>query len=162
MNVTLITKAKDIDTAILNLHTNGQKLQHEMHTLACSVLVHFAKHQDKRVVLKLLQAMPESARVNSLRDWFNEFGTMVIGEKDMIVASPDKKLRLAMAMDKPFWKFSPEKAYVPLVIADYIEAQVKKLRDDGKKTNRDHSLVINALLATKLPAGVSATAPAAQ
>ena len=148
----LITKVKDIDAALVRIHETGQSLQQDMHLVACSVLQHFAKHSDKRVVLKLLHAMPEMARVNALRDWMNEFGTMTIGENDEIMLDKSKKLRLGAAMEKPFWKFKVEADYKPLVMAKWVETQVKALRKDAEKTKRDHSAAINALLGLSIPA----------
>lgn len=151
----LYTTSKAIDTACVALHAAGQTVQNEMHKVACSVLVHYAKNNDKRVVEKLLKAMPESARTNALRDWMNFFGTMSIGAKDEIVTVPGKKLKLADAMAKPFWKFSPEKAYVPLDVHAAITGLIKKLERDAKETALDHSNQINALRAMILPTSIA-------
>lgn len=152
----LYNTQKQIDAACVALHASAQTVQTEMHKVAVSVLVHYAKNNDKRVVLKLIQAMPESARVNSLREWFNKFGTMTIGAKDEIVTAPGKKLQLADAIKTPFWKFSPEKDYVPMDVSESIKALVKKLETDAKKTARDHSAQINAL--TSLASTIAAPA----
>lgn len=140
----LLTKVKDIDTAIAGIHSAGQSLQTQMHMVACSVIQHYAKHNDKRVVLKLLQAMPEMARGNALREWMNAFGTFTVGDKDEIIAAPGKKLKLADAIAKPFYKFKAKEGapYEPLEMDKWIERQIKALRKDQAETKRDHSVLI--------------------
>ena len=145
VKVTLITSLKAIDAAIISMHERGQSLQTDMHTIACSVLAHVGKNRDTRVVLKLINAMPDLARINSLKLWFETFGNVKFDGKD--VRLTDNACRIADAMKKPFWKFKATEGvpYEPVDIPAMIASMVKRLEKDAKITGMDHSAVIHKL-----------------
>lgn len=142
----LIAGAANIDRAIAIMHVRGQKLQTECHVLACSVLNHVAEHGDIRIVAKFLNAMPEAARVNALRSWFEAFGPISFDGNSPSYAK-GKKTRLGDAMSTPFWKFKAEAEYEPIDVVKQLANLIKKLEKDVKKTKRDHSDVLNGLKA---------------
>lgn len=154
-------KANEIDARIVLLHKNGQRLQTEMHKLACSVLLHVGESGDVRVVQKFLAAMPEMSRTNGLRNWFEQFGPVKFNVSEdgveTVVHVKGGKTKLGDAMAKPFWKFSAKEGqpYEPIDMQKYIEQQMKKLEKDAEKTGRDHSAVLAALK-------MAVTAPAVQ
>lgn len=158
--IALLGTVKSIETAIASIHTVGQSLQADMHLVACSVLQHVGKHKDTRVLMKLINAMPEMARKNSLIQWFETFGNVKYStETKEFVLIADKPVKLGNAIDKPFWKFKANEGmpYEPMDIAKYVDQQVAKLTKDAKETNTDHSGLINALRAYK--AGVTLMQP---
>jgi len=140
----LFTTVKQIDAAILEIHTTGQTLQTLMHKTACSVLNHLAKNRDIRVVQKLLLSMPESSRVNALRTWFETFGPITFDGNDATYAK-DKPTNLAKAIGTPFWKLVPEKPYEAMDVAAAIEKLIDRLSIDTKKAGVDHTAVIKGL-----------------
>jgi hypothetical protein len=147
----LYTTLKAIDTATVAFTTQGLSLQAEAHKLAMSVLVHFGKNHDIRVVANFVKAMPEMARVNALKDWFCEFGPISFGEDGKTVTFvKDKATRVGDADAKPFWKFSPEPKYEAIDVVKMLASLQKKIETDTKKTGRNHTAVLNALKAIKV------------
>ena len=154
VKITLLTSLKAIDAAILSLHERGQSLQTDMHIAACSVLAHVGKHRDIRVLHKLLNAMPDVTRNNSLRLWFETFGNVKFEGKDIVLTS--NGIKLADAMKKPFWKFKANEGvpYEAIDVAALIASTIKKLERDSKETSIDHSAVIHTLrMAATIPSG---------
>lgn len=146
----LIGSLKEIEARIIGMHSTAQSLQTEMHVIACSALQRLGKHGDIRIVLKMLNAMPEMARKNALIDWFTAFGPIAFTEENKVLSAmhvKDGKTKLADAMAKPFWKFKANEGapYEPINFDTYISAQVKKLEKDAKETGRDHTHLIMAL-----------------
>jgi hypothetical protein len=129
----------DIGKRIEDMHKSGQRLQTEMHKLACSVLHHLGETKDIRYTLAFIQAMPEMARVNGLHAWFEAFGPIKFNTPEAIkdgapaaICVKDGKTKLGDAMAKPFWKFKAKEGqpYQPLVIEEYAAQQVKRLKAD--------------------------------
>lgn len=154
MKVKLYASAK-IDARIALLHKNGQRLQTEMHAIACSVLRDLGTHNDVRQVYKFIHAMPEMARSNGLRNWFEQFGPVKFIQNEdgtesilHVKSGPTKGgIKLGDAMAKPFWKFSATegKPYEAIDINKWANAAIKKLEKDQIETKRDHSVLIHAL-----------------
>jgi hypothetical protein len=132
----LITKMKDIDAAIGNIHNLGQNLQTEMHLVACSCLQHVGKHRDTRILTKLMLAMPDMARKNSLIQWFETFGNVQYStDAKAFVIVADKAVRLGNAIEKPFWKFKANEGvpYEAIDLNKWLDQQIKKLEKDMKE-----------------------------
>ena len=169
-SVELFTSAKDILAACTRIHETGQQLQTLMHKTACSVLQHYGKNKDTRVVHAFINAIPESVRRNALLAWFNKFGAMSITEDTenktfVVLHVKDKKTLLGDAMAKPFWKFVAKEGapYEPLDFNKYIDQQIAKIMKDLEKVpaqkNEDPRRM---LLAALQDAKNKATAPAVQ
>lgn len=142
--IKLYETVAEIDAACVKFHAKGQTLQAEAHKIACSVLVHVAKHGDTRVLAKFLASFPELSRVNAVRAWFEEFGPVAFqGNKPSFVRG--KATRLGNAMETPFWKFKPEPEYQPVDVSKAIDGLIKKLEKDTKETGVSHSVTIAAL-----------------
>ena len=153
----LLTTAKAIEAGIERIHVAGQTLQTDMHLVACSVLQHLGKHKDTRVLEKLMNAMPEMARKNSLILWFETFGNVKFSlETKAFVLIKDQGIKLGEAIDKPFWKFKANEGveYEAIDIVKYVNAQVAKLTKDAEKTGTDHNVLIRALKQAIAPAPV--------
>lgn len=147
----LYTSDKAIADATAKWGAAGQSHQAEAHVLALSVLQRFGKSHDIRIVAAFIKAMPEMSRVNSLKDWFAEFGPISFGEDGKTVTFvKDKPTTMGPANAMPFWKFSPEKAYVAMDPVKALQSLQKKLETDAKKTGKNHTALINALKAIKV------------
>jgi hypothetical protein len=140
----LLVGTKAIEDALMSIHRRGQTLQQDMHVAACSVLAHIGQHSDIRMAAKLLNAMPEAARKNAMRDWLSEFGPITFdGDNPIFVQGG--KVRLGDAQANPFWKFSPEKPYQAVDVAALIASTIKKLEKDQKETKANHGTLIAGL-----------------
>ena len=146
VKIALLTSVKAIEAGIDAIHVNGQALQTQMHTVACSVLMHLGKNKDIRIVMKLLNAMPDMARKNSLMLWFETFGAVKFEGKEAMHVK-DKATRMADAMAKPFWKFKANEGvpYEALDVVALINSTIKKLERDTKETKIDHSAILHSL-----------------
>jgi hypothetical protein len=148
--LTLLTTVKAIEAGIASIHVAGQTLQTQMHLIACSVLQHVGKNKDTRVLMKLINAMPDMSRKNSLISWFETFGNVKYSkEAKSFVLVKDKGIQLGNAIDKPFWKFKATEgvAYEPIDVAALVAQTIAKLTKDAEKTKRDHTGLIKALKA---------------
>lgn len=151
-----LIKGEDaIAKALKSIHTRGQSLQKDVHVAACSILAHIEDNRDVRVVEKfmgmLVNALPQSYRINAMRDWLVEFGPVAFDNNKPVFVK-DKATNLAGAMAMPFWQLSPEKPYQPLETAKAIDALIKKFQKDQDETGKDHSATIAALELAKAPA----------
>ena len=166
-NVTLklIPLAK-LDDFIGSIHKRGQSLQHDMHRAACSVIAALGEHKDTRIVMpfvhKIINAMPEMARVNGLKAWFEAHAPVKFIEEQgspmQVVYVKGGKFKLGDAISKPFWKFNAKEGvpYEPLDLDKFEAQMIAKLLKDQKETGRDHSARINALKGYNIPAPVNA------
>jgi hypothetical protein len=142
----LYTTEKSIKDAINVFENNGKALQEEAHKIACSVLQHVGKYGDILVLRRFLDAMPDMARTNGLRLWFETFGPVTFkGNEAQYVKGG--KTRLGDAIAKPFWKFKTVEGstYEPIDPNTVLNALIKKFEKDAEKTQRDHSATILAL-----------------
>lgn len=148
--VIIISSKVELNKRITALKTSAADLQFEMHVLACSVLVHLEKHRNLNVLTHFLDAIPDMVRVNSLKLWFETFGTV-----SFTPVTPDakpewrfdasKKVRLGDAMVKPFYKFKALEGapYKPLVMDDYVNKQIAALEKDIKNVPYIGNLVMD-------------------
>lgn len=152
--IQLLDGTKAIDEALVSIERRGKTLQQDIHVVACSILRHIGMHSDIRMAEKLLSHMPDMARKNSMRDWLTAHGPVMFdGDRPVFVTGGTVKLSQGIA--NPFWKFSPEKPYEPLVISKAIEQLVKKLQRDEKETKVSHAgLIMN--LQKLVPEGATA------
>ena len=136
--VNIITAKKEIEARTAALKLSAAGIQAEAHVLACSVLVHVAKHGNINVLAQFIDALPDMVRKNAVHQWFETFGQLTFGPNDEGVVGwridRTKKVRLGEAMIKPFWKFKANEGapYKPLVMDTYLDEQIKKLERDMK------------------------------
>lgn len=151
---TLYKGTAKINEKIAALHKSGQRLQTEMHKLACSVLLHLGQNKDVRVVLAFLNAMPEMSRTNGLRAWFEKHGPIKfeqVGEgkdaTERAIFVKDKATVLGAAIDKPFWKFNAKEGmpYEALDMEKFVKQTIARLEKDAKETKQDHTALIAAI-----------------
>jgi len=161
--IKLYATTKQIDAAIESNQKRGAKWQDEAHRIACSVLQHVGKFGDVHVVDRFLASMPEAARTNGLRQWFEAFGNVRFvksadGKSLLTVYAKDKPCKLGEAMLKPFWKFKATEGveYEPKDAFKLLDQMIGTLTSDAAKRHDGvtHSHIIHALKLIKtLPDG---------
>lgn len=147
--IALLGSQKAIMASLKSIKERGGSIQADIHTAACSILKHLDKHGDIRMVINLLDAMPDVVRVNSLKTWLEAFGKVSFTDSEgKAMKHPayvgSKSTKLGEAMAKPFWKFKANEgvAYVPLDIANYLDDQIKRLELDQKKGGHTNNVLL--------------------
>lgn len=136
MKITDLYDDAAIDDRITEWGKTAQGVQDEAHKLACSVLRHVLQHRDTRVVLRLIQAVPDAIRVNALKQWFEAFSPVRFSEDTVSLDKHHKQTKgLGDALDKPFWKFKAKEGvpYTALILEDFLIGQIKRLQKDIKE-----------------------------
>ena len=123
----MLTGKEAIIKAITSIMKRGKALDKDIHVAACSTLNHAELHGDITLANRLLEAMPNSARKNALRDWYTAFGKFSydITSKAMIY-DKTKTTELNKAINTPYWEFKPETAYVPFDAIEAIQNLIKR------------------------------------
>lgn len=154
MTVQIIKNTKTLLKNIEAFKDKGRTLQIEAHTLAVSVLHHLGTHKDMRVannfLVAFIEAMPEMARVNALKQWFETFGNVRF-EDNVAVYDATKTVKMGEAIEKPFWKLKANEGvpYTPIDVMAKFNQFIQTLERDAKKTGRDHGKDIAALKALR-------------
>lgn len=111
--------AKQLPKQIFGLGKSGASWQQESHRVACSIVALFGENNDVRIVMplidKLVAAMPEAMRLNSLKLWFEAHAPIKFSTSEEIKAGTPAvqyvkggKFKLGDAMAKPYWKFKAQ------------------------------------------------------
>lgn len=146
----LISGKENILAAIGQVTVTGQTLQTLLHTVAVSILLHVDKHREVSLVNKLIDAVPNMARKNALRDWFSAFGKMTYDqETKVMVFKKTAKTNSIQATQTPFWEFVPEKAYVPFDLLAAIGVLVTRAEKTAEKNNRADKIPADKLAALR-------------
>ena len=146
IKVKLITGNAELLKAITDVSVTGKKLETLIHTVAVSILVHIEKHREVSLANKLIDAIPNLARKNALRDWFIAFGKMSYDKETQVmmfkktgVTDSDK------ATQNPFWLFKPEAEYVPFDLIAKINDVIKLAEAKSNKPNKQDKIPANVL-----------------
>lgn len=78
---TLLTDTTELNKAIAAFSVRAGKVNIEVHTLACSILLHVDKHHDVTLADRLVAGLPKMGSKNNLREWFLRFGKIVFDDK---------------------------------------------------------------------------------
>lgn len=134
--------------------------QAEGHKIACSVLLHFGKHKDVRMIQRFVMLVPDMVRTNGLKAWFEAHAAVkfVVDESsedavERVVYVKGKfkgqteDIKLGEGMAKPFWKFKALEGtpYKPIDESEWVAGAIQRLRRDTAKTGADHSQLLRAL-----------------
>ncbi len=128
----------DMRIEAIRLASTGKQLQADMHELNLSIIHHLAQHGQIGVVNHWLAQFEkvESVRKNAMVQWFNTFGACKYNEElGRFEHVKGKKLELAKAKAKPFWKFGALENDKPIKLMT-LEAGIKSLIKQ-MKDNRD-------------------------
>lgn len=146
IKVNLIKGKENILTAINQVSSTGKQLEVLIHNVACSILVHVDQHREVSLVNKLIEATPNLARKNALRDWFTSFGKMKYDEESkLMVFFKTAKTNSVDAEQNPFWEFKPEKDYVPFDLLAAVTVLVNRAESKLEKGNKKDKIPTDKL-----------------
>lgn len=147
----LLTGATAINTAITSIQTRGKSLERDIHIAAVSCLNHAELHGDITLAEKLVQAIPQLARRNALRDWFLAHGKF---SYDMTAKSftykKDAVTQLEAAITTPFWEFKAEVEYKPFDMQAAVlqlVARAEKAMEKGEEVSTEKLEALRKLVA---------------
>jgi hypothetical protein len=171
-NTAIIRDTGKLNTAIKSIRDRGVKLDLDIHTAACSIVVHLSQHRDTQMVTRLWSAMPKSTRRKALCDWFEKFAPIAVDynngsvklpaidseEWRTFVADIDNVTDEACAL--PFWDMKPEKGAKDAVTLESIIKYIGR-KADSKDCPPDQAALIKALarLGEGLVEGAQGTLP---
>lgn len=158
-NSIIMSKASEIEKAIVSIRRRGQKLDIDIQSCALSCLHHIEAHKDITLLCKLYDAMPKSSRRNALIEWAVAFGRVIWVKKgEELEGKGGKKikadetgfyfdrskdckvdLKKADTAENKWWLFAPEKPYRPwseqaMAIKLYKEARTRLEKNDKRDT----------------------------
>lgn len=171
----LINGAPAIDKESRLAGAAGVKLENRYQIIAVSVLHHVAKHGDISVARNMMAAFPQSLQGNQMLRFLETFGPIRVLtaddvkdgqyaglEEGTIVYDKTRKLKLAEAMEKPWWKTMKPAVYHPLD----LQAEIVKLLDrvtrqqkkgvSADKGDKIDDATVQALRALVKPAAIAA------
>lgn len=142
----MIEGAKAIDTAIKSIATRGKKFEADIHQAAVSVLVHADKHGDITLAQKLIEAVPNLARKNALREWLMAFGKFGYDSENKTMTYNGKGSTLVEeAIETPFWVFKPEKDETLFDLNAAIHNLIKRAENAAAKGAKVPAAQLNKL-----------------
>jgi len=151
----LLTGKTAIMAAITAVAASGKKWENDVQVVALSTIAHVEKHRECSLMDSLLEALPNGARSNALKAYFDKFsqGTFIEAEgkkKAHFAFDRDKKTDMDGAAKTTWAAFKPEPEYKPMDLCQLLENLVKRAKAD-KKTEYDAGLLngIEALVATQ-------------
>ncbi len=148
ISVKLVTGKENIMKAIKEISVTGKTLEVLIHNTACSVLAHIEKHREVSLANQLVEAIPNLARKNALRDWFVSFGQLVFDEETKLLTfKKTKKTNQAEANQNPFWLFKPEAEYKPFDLNAAITNLVSIAKARQEKGNKKDNIPNDKLVA---------------
>ncbi len=113
-----------INAAIVSGMKKLNTVQIEFQRIACSVLLHVAKHGDIRIVRNLFEKMEGSmANTTSMKKWFDLYAPVTFDDTGEVHYSKDKLVKLADAMTRAWWKAKPPTPYAGFILS----VEIKKL-----------------------------------
>jgi hypothetical protein len=146
IKIKLITGSTELLKAIADVNLKGKALETLIHTVAVSILVHVEKHREVSLANKLIEAVPNLARKNALRDWFIAFGKMTYDkETQVMVFSKTATTNDKDATQNPFWTFKPESEYVPFDLIAATNNLIKIAETKLNKGNKQDKIPSNVL-----------------
>lgn len=151
--VEILTTAAKVNEAIAKISKAGKAFEKLIHSAACSVLYHADKHGDITLANKLIEALPNMARKNALRDWLMAYGKFAYDATNKaMIYDKTKTTDQSAAEAEPFWTFKPEAAYKPLDLMAEIKRLVAKIDAHDKMAQTDPKKAgeVDAQLALKV------------
>lgn len=136
----------------------------ELQRIACSHIVHLAKHKDIRVIRKFLdEGMHDATRKDSMVAFFERYSMVVVSEEGKINVDTTKATNLGDALCTAWWKMTKPSVYKGWVfeaeLAKFLATAEKHLLKprQGDDVKPEHVAVI-----AKLRADLAAQATAAK
>lgn len=154
--IKLLTNTTDIEKAITSVSNRGKKWQKDVQVVALSALNHSIQHNDPIYINRLVEAMPNGSRNNSLRAWFEMFGNVEYNtESKMFVYSRARKDKhnLDGAIDTPWYEATKEAEYKPF----NLDTEASRLCNKMIKAVGNKELDATVLTATMASMGYHMT-----
>jgi len=165
----LHTEITAINKALDSIAGRGKRLDADIHKAACSVMAHFAKHRDDKVVVRLMEVMPKSSRRKALIDWFEAAVPVEISYNNGTVKMPKEKSQawqgfiaefdatLKASIATPFWDYKAEKGAKDAVSFEAVLAYLeRKAKSEKFAAGSEAKIVDLATYARKLAGDVAA------
>ena len=157
-----------IDKAILSFARKGKALDDYGHMLACSIVQHVFKHRESSLVNKMIEALPQQARSNALKEYFESNSPITWDAERKAFVFSKERAKIMDATDSitqakaiPFYTFKKEAEYKPLdlnlALAVLIKRAEKRLEaglQAGDNIDPASVAAIKALIPTVSPATV--------
>lgn len=125
--ITLIVGTALIGKEIARIGKAAAKLDTDIHVAALSVASHAFEHGDITLAQKLVEALGKGHRRNALLAWLTAFGPFAPDETGKsVVHVKIAAFELDKAKAKPWYDFKQEPAFKPVVLADMLDALIKK------------------------------------
>jgi hypothetical protein len=110
---TVTMDAKALNAAITAIHTAGNKLDKNVHTVAIQCILHAREHGDCRPLTRLFFAIPASGRAKTFRQWCLDFAPLVWSKEEskagllehfkLKAEHPADLFKVTEAAATPFW-----------------------------------------------------------
>ena len=115
------------DNECKELQEKSESLVKKVQSLALSAILDCAKRKQADRLNQLIKTLPDGFRKNSLREWFNKFGSCRYDkETKQFVYDKSKKLDLWNASKKSWATLAPEKEFKPFNLFEEIQKVLKR------------------------------------
>lgn len=136
-NMKLLTGKTAIMAGIAAVAASGVKWEQDVQILAMSTMTHSVKHREVSLMNALVDALPNGARTNALRDYFNDFSCATWVEAQgknpaHFAFDKDKKADLKGAAETTWASYKKEKPYAPIDICKTLTALLNRVEKDTK------------------------------
>lgn len=132
----LYTTLKAIDEAIASASSQANDVQIEFQKIACSVIVHLGKNFDIRVFNRMLDAMPEGMRKDSMAAFFDKYSVVAFDEEGQAGINKTKGTKLGEALTNPWWKAKKAMPYVPYSFIEKLKEFKAQAEKRAKKADK--------------------------
>lgn len=126
-----LTTRHGIDAAIIAIGHSASAVQNDVQQVGLAVMQHIDKHGEVSLAVKLVQALPEGQRRDSLVQWFLLFSKAALNKDKSskaerpLVFDKEKETDLEGATGTPWFK--AKKAANPYTEALDVQKEVKRL-----------------------------------
>jgi hypothetical protein len=133
----LITGKAKIVAAIKRVAATGKKWEEDVQILAMSTMTHSVKHREVSLMNSLVDALPNGARTNALKAYFDKFSCATYVEAAGKVPGhfafdKDKKANLKGASETTWATFKPETPYQPIDIHTQLSRLLNRVEKDTR------------------------------
>lgn len=133
----LITDVKKLESAVKACVTGANKLQNQIHLVACSTLAHAEQHGDFGAFARLIYGLPSGQRVKTVRKWARMFAPVKFVDGEKIVKLDRSEKAPAFDIDgaiaNPYYAIEEVTTSKPLTmqeVLDYLNRKAKAKETD--------------------------------
>lgn len=148
------TSATAIRANIATVHATGKQLEKLAHETALAILQHVETYGEVSLANKLVEALPDMSRRNSLKQWFMEYGKMTYSmKKKQLVFKKDFVTDIPGGTATPFWKLVKEEEFKPFDLTKKVESLLKAA--ENAEAEADERNKIDPTLLARLKAAIA-------